>query len=129
MKEWINIKDRLPQHSQHVLVWENRFNVYSRCNDGLGDDGMGRVRIGDAIFRDRLNGTTPEEFIEKQNQEIRALNLERTKYSLLKEWESYDDYCRANGSSYRWEGHGPCSFKDVTHWMPLPNPPEGFVNE
>ncbi len=128
MKEWIDVKDKLPQHGQHVLVWENRFNVYSRCNGGLGDDGMGRTRMGDAVFGDRLNGTTQREFIEERNREIRAHNITRPSDWPLKEWESYDDYCRANGPSHRWQG-GPCSFKDVTHWMPLPNPPEGFVNE
>ena len=102
--EWISVEDRLPEHGQHVLVWDLRDNVYaSRGNKG--DDGEGRLRCGDAVF-----------FDEKIKWE--CWSNESQSY-----WNDFEDYISINGPRYRWSGHGPCSFRQVTHWMQLPQPP------
>ena len=105
---WISVDERLPDHGQHVLVWEDRFNVYAFPSGHVGDDGKGRVRMGDAIF---FSGEVSwnERSVEDKSS-----------------WKNKEDYKSMNAWD-EWSGHGPCSFSDVTHWMPLPEPPKGEV--
>jgi len=106
MSEWISVKDRLPNHGDHILVWDLRDNVYPFPSGHKGDDGEGRKRYGDAIFFDK-----------KVNWDGYS---EKTKSS----WDNFDDYISLNGPRYVWSGDGPCSYGSVTHWMPLPEPPK-----
>ena len=106
MSKWISIKDRLPEHGQHVLVWEDRFNVFPFPRGSGGDDGEGRVRMGDAVF---WSGQVGWDEMTAERQKL---------------WKNADDYRSMNGWD-EWSGQGPCSFGDVTHWMPLPPPPRG----
>jgi len=99
---WIGIKDRLPKHGQHILVWDIRDNVFPFPRGVGGDDGEGRRQMGDAVF---LCGDTMWQ--ERTNKH---------------DWKSADDFKSMNGW-HKWKGHGPCSFGCVTHWQPLPPPP------
>jgi len=100
MSKWISIDDRLPRHKQHVIVCNDRFNV----KNGEGDDEHGRVRMGDAFF---YSGDVMWD--EKGSEQS--------------SWESKEAYARINGW-HEWSGQGPCSFSEVTHWMPMPEMPE-----
>ena len=99
---WISVNDNLPRHGQHVLVCVDRFNVYPFPNGDKGDDGKGRARMGDAIYR---CGETM--WAEKDNKHL---------------WDSKEEYKSMN-SWDTWSGQGPCSFGSVTHWMPMPDMP------
>jgi len=103
MQEWISVKDNLPEHGQHVLVWDVRDNVFPFPGGVAGDDGNGRVQMGDAIFfcGDIMWNETPDKH----------------------RWKGADDFKSINGW-HEWEGQGPCSFDSVTHWQPLPDPPK-----
>jgi hypothetical protein len=103
---WISVEDRLPDHGDHVLVWDLSDNVYPFTRGNKGDDGEGRRRYGDVIFFDKKiswNGWSKE---SQSN------------------WNDFEDYISTNGPRYIWCGHGHCSFGQVTHWMPLPEPPK-----
>lgn len=102
--EWISVKDNLPEHGQHVLVWDERNNVYPFPRDHPGDDGEGRVKMGDAVF---WCGDT--------------MWLDRAPYHN----NSKEQYLSCPGSKWdQWEGQGPCDFDEVTHWMALPGRPK-----
>lgn len=103
---WISVEDRLPEHKQRVLCWEDRFNVFT-YGDQPGDDGEGRIRMGDATFVDSM-----VEFNEWPISERNHWN------------NDFNEYIEINGPRYGWEGQGPCSFNNVTHWQPLPAPPK-----
>ena len=104
--EWINVKDRKPEHGQHVLVWENRYNVFPFPRGNKGDDGEGRIRMGDAIYRSG-------DVAWSQRSDKHHWNNNKA------------DFIEANNRWDTWSGHGPCGFSDddVTHWIPLPFPP------
>ena len=103
MSEWIRVEDRLPEHGQHVLVWDGRNNSY--C--GIGDDEKGSIRMGDAVY---FSG----------NEAWESMSFE-----YKKAWNnSIDEYLECGNSWDKWHGQGPCSFDKVTHWMPLPKPPK-----
>ena len=102
--QWIDVNERLPEHDQHVLVWEDRFNVYPFQSGSKGDDGDGRVRMWDAIY---WSGQAEWDSMTKERQS---------------RWIDVDDY-RSMNQWDKWRWQGPCSFGDVTHWMPLPKPP------
>ena len=55
MSDWIDVKERLPEEGQHVLVWTDRMNVFAFPRGCPGDDGTGRVRMGDAIFTTEIS--------------------------------------------------------------------------
>ena len=127
---WTSCEEILPEHGQHVLVWDLRDNVFAfprKGNFSGGDNGKGNVSMGDAIFTDRFFPMSGEQFIEKENTRIRFGNKLRKGYK-IREWESVDQYIRENGR-FSWSGQGPCSFSEVTHWQPLPTPPTKELGE
>jgi len=107
MTNWISIEDQLPEHGQHVLVWEDRFNVYPFPRDHPGDDGEGRIRMGDAIYH-----SGQHEWDMKEDKS--PWNNSSEEYKSMNYWD-------------RWKGHGPCSFDNVTYWQPLPKPPTKYL--
>ena len=108
MKKWISVKEALPVHGQHVLVWDVRSNVYPFPRGIGGDDGEGRVQMGDAIY------WSGEVCWKEMGADYRQQH-----------WgDSKENYIECGNSWDRWEGHGPCSFSQVTHWMELPTEPD-----
>jgi len=105
--KWISVDEKLPEHGDHVLVWDLRDNVYPFPRGNKGDDGEGRSRYGDAIFFDK------------------KVKWDDYPNELKSHWNDFEDYISINGPRYVWSGHGPCSFGQVTHWQPLPEPPKG----
>jgi hypothetical protein len=97
-----------PEHGQHVLVWNDIYNIYPFPRGNLGDDNQGRYKMGDAIF---WSGDIIWEGMIKSRE--------------AKRWkESKEQYLSCGNDWHRWRGQGPCSFYYVTHWMALPSPPK-----
>lgn len=103
--QWIAVTDQKPKHGQHVLVWDIRDNVFPFPRGHAGDDGEGRVQMGDAIF---WSGDTM--WAERSREDRMRWDDDPAAFAACNGWD-------------RWDGHGPCSFNKVTHWMPLPPPP------
>ena len=98
-KTWISVDDRLPEDGQHVLVWNDRFNV----KVGNGDDDHGCVRMGDAFFRSG-----------------------QARWDSMRDgiaWGDDPEKFKEDNGWHRWIGQGPCSFGSVRFWMPMPESP------
>ena len=104
--KWIKVEDKLPVHGQHVLVFDLKDNVFPFPRGHKGDNGNGNISIGDAIFFDK------------------KCEWDEMDADYQSNWKNFNQYLSMNGPRERWSGHGPCSFDEVTHWMPLPDPPE-----
>jgi hypothetical protein len=96
MSEWIPTKSRnLPQDGDVVLIKTNCTNVRGRRNQLL--------QYHVATF-----------CLGRSTSEVESSGVIR-----------FADEHGNNLRPYRWSGDGPCAWfgQEVTHWMPLPEPP------
>lgn len=98
-----------PEHQQHVIVWEDRFNVKAVGAGHPGDDGKGRYRMGDAIF---WSGQV------EWDRHVAA--------GSASSWNNDPEVYKSMNRWNRWSGQGPCDFTNVVCWQPMPSAPNGF---
>lgn len=111
MNEWISVKDRLPDNEESVLILIGNSVEVAYIKKGIS---------------------------KKQRQEMKENPLKDTKeecfsplagYYKIKRSDLYKSYDESgnNRVPYKWFAQsGPCSWfgQEVTHWMPLPEPPK-----
>lgn len=97
---WIPVAERLPRDLQKVLVWAGGLQTE------IWDFHWERVRMFLAVFR-QGRGPNPEP-----------------------PWRSFDQWGNNHDRNYGWETNNLSLYgRDVTHWMPLPDKPEGWPEE
>ena len=98
MSEWISVEDRLPESGRNVLAtYTNRF-------------GKRRIIVGCRCDRWKHEAPCDDECASEYSEE-------EDEYFLLEGWYEQQDNLDYYASIYVHEG-------EVTHWMPLPEPPE-----
>ena len=120
--EWISVKDRLPDEGKYVVVRHNR---------GTWHDSTDQENVNCVVAK-LVIGLSQEER-EKMKAGLMPENTE-CGWCLSDGWTDtprYLVYKREdehfnNKKPYCWNTFGPNSFngQEITHWMPLPEPPK-----
>jgi len=99
-QEWISVTDQLPEHGRNVLA------TYRN------DCGMNRIIVG-YHFEQWKEESDPDgyECTDEYSEDLDGYYYQEGWYEQQDNWNDY-------ASIYVHEGK-------VTHWMPLPKPPEG----
>lgn len=103
MAEWISVKDKLPESGVHVLLC---------CEIHRYGGGLGKY-VCDGFHADantHLAGGFPDECACEYSEEDDEYYLLEGWYEVIKNWDDYNSVAIPDF---------------VTHWMPLPAPPEG----
>lgn len=98
MGEWIKCSERMPKTSGPVLAF-----YVNRCGKGR------RVRAKYVPFRQVEAGCETEEICTDYDEEKDIYYLSEGWYELIDNWDDYSSIVITEGN--------------VTHWMPLPEPP------
>lgn len=104
MSDWISVKDRLPEHNQNIL-----FVVYTPAWHDITDE------------------------LSPENRDFPAES--KTVFGIFQEyasnrywsWDDETGYGSTIKNEYCKEYTGEVSY--ITHWMPLPDPPEEIGGE
>ena len=107
--EWISVKDRLPEEKEYVMIWCGECQI-ARIEKGISKEQREAMKRGE---------------LDDPCESGWALS---TGYFTLKRSQAYKacDEQGNNSVPYCWYPNGgPMSWfgQNVTHWMPLPKPP------
>lgn len=110
-KGWVPVTERLPEEKEYVLIWCGECQV-ARIEKGITEEQR------EAMKRGKLDDPC-----------VTGWTLS-SGYFTLKRSQSYEA-CDQQGNNkvpYCWYANGPMQWfgQEVTHWMPLPQPPQGF---
>lgn len=96
--KWISVKDKLPESGQYVLVWAGNVHQKPMCRVAMFKKGISKGE------RERL----------KKSGDKRAIEFHQA------------DEDGNNKKPFCWLEFGPMKWfgQDVSHWMPLPEPPK-----
>ena len=109
--EWISVEERLPEEGKYVIVWVGSVQV-ARIEKGITEEERQKMK----------NGEVEDRIEYGWSQSTGFMPLKRS--NLYKACDVHGNnrvpYCwKANGGPMEWFG------QNVTHWMPLPEPPKG----
>ena len=109
--EWISVEERLPEEGKYVIVWVGSAQV-ARIEKGITEEDRQKMK----------NGEVEDRIEYGWSQSTGFMPLKRS--NLYKACDVHGNnrvpYCwKANGGPMEWFG------QNVTHWMPLPEPPKG----
>ena len=108
--QWISVNDRLPKAEERVLVCvENKYagKTYKNVVTGMHEDGTVYREDSDWMFNDF--------------DELRTYDEEKDDWIIPEGWWEYTLYNEEN-ENYIIDGN-------VTHWMPIPEPPQEEPHE
>lgn len=108
--EWISVEERLPEEGKYVIVWVGSAQV-ARIEKGITEEERQKMK----------NGEVEDRIEYGWSQSTGFMPLKRS--NLYKACDVHGNnrvpYCwKANGGPMEWFG------QNVTHWMPLPEPPK-----
>ena len=111
VQEWISVKDRLPEDGETVLIWSGGCHV-ATIEKGITEEERRKMKSGEMPDPEETGWTLS------------------TGYFTTKRSGTYTraDVFGNNKVPYCWNGvNSPMNWfgQDVTHWMPLPQPPKG----
>lgn len=107
---WVPVTERLPEEKEYVLIWCGECQV-ARIEKGITEEQREAMKRG-----------------ELDDPCVTGWTLS-SGYFTLKRSQSYEA-CDQQGNNkvpYCWYSNGPMQWfgQEVTHWMPLPQPPKG----
>ena len=108
---WISVKDRLPDDEESVLILMGNIVEVAYIKKGISEKQRQEMK------RNPLKDTKEECF---------SFTMGYYKINRSDSYKPYDEYGN-NRVPYKWFAQsGPCSWfgQEVTHWMPLPEPPK-----
>ena len=108
MSEWISVKDRLPESGVHVLLC---CEMHRRGGEIAGK------YVCDGYYAEAnkiIAGGFPDECDCEYSEEDDEYYLREGWYEVIKNWDNYNSVTVGDF---------------VTHWMPLPEPPEALIKE
>jgi hypothetical protein len=110
MTDWIPVTEKLPENLQPVLAtykWISPSTKKSKIDVWIGIYLWRGAKLADDWF----DSDCDDSFVDDQSEEIDG------QYYVKPGWWRLEDDCYASNMYCRCDG--------VTHWMPLPKPPEG----
>ena len=107
---WISVEERLPEEGKYVIVWVGSVQV-ARIEKGITEEERQKMK----------NGEVEDRIEYGWSQSTGCIPLKRS--NLYKACDVHGNnrvpYCwKANGGPMEWFG------QNVTHWMPMPEPPK-----
>lgn len=112
--EWISVKERLPEVEKRVLVSISRHSQYT---------GKDYVLVTCAIYEDGKVNTEDSCWMCEWGDYDKETD---TTY-VPKGWYEYHEYGNIEEDGVALIGSDPYLVEEVTHWMPLPEPPKAAV--
>lgn len=110
-RRWIPVTERLPEENEYVLIWCGECQI-ARIEKGISEEQRKAMK----------NGEINDPVESGWNMSDGYFRLKRSdSYKACDEgWNNKVPYCwRVNGGMMTLFG------QNVTHWMPLPEPPKG----
>jgi hypothetical protein len=109
-QEWISVEERLPEENEYVLIWVGNVQV-ARIEKGITE--QDRQKMVNGEIEDRI------EYGWSLSTGLMPLKRSRLYKGCDVQGNNRVPYCwKANGGPMEWFG------QNVTHWMPLPEPPK-----
>jgi len=107
--EWIRVEDRLPAENEYVMIWCGQCQI-ARIEKGISEEQRKAMKRGELDDPCETGWTLSSGYFTlKRSQSYKACD---------EQGNNRVPYCwYANGGPMQWFG------QDVTHWMPLPEPP------
>ena len=110
VQEWILVKDKLPEENEYVMIWCGECQI-ARIEKGISEEQRNAMKRGDLDDPCEIGWTSSSGYFTLKRSES---------YSACDEgWNNYVPYCwYVNGGMMKLFG------QNVTHWMPMPEPPK-----
>ena len=109
-QEWISVKDRLPEENEYVMIWDGELEI-SKIEKGISEKERELMKNGEINDPVEIGWNMSDGYFKlKRSESYRACD---------EGWNNSVPYCwYVNGGMTKLFG------QNVTHWMPLPEPPK-----
>lgn len=110
--DWINVEDRLPEENKYVLILNGSKIEVARIEKGISKEERDKMKCGELPERKERCVLVSGEVLTVNRSDL---------FKGCDEWTN-------NLVPYKWYAQsGPMQWQgqDVSHWMPLPEPPKG----
>lgn len=110
--KWIPVTVRLPEENQYVLIWCRGECQVARIEKGISEEERTAMRRGELPDPGVMGWTLSDGWKSSPRSGCYLPGDVHGNNKVPYSW-------KANGGPMEWFG------QDVTHWMPLPEPPKG----
>ena len=111
VQEWISVEERLPEENEYVMIWSGEWQI-AKIEKGISKKERELMKNGEI--------NDPVEIGWNASGGYRQLRRSELYMACDEGWNNNVPYCwYVNGGMSKLFG------QNVTHWMPLPEPPKG----
>ena len=109
-RRWIPVTERLPEENEYVMIWCGECQI-AKIEKGISEEQRNAMKRGELDDPREICWTSSSGYFQlKRSESYRACD---------EGWNNKVPYCwRVNGGMMTLFG------QNVTHWMPLPEPPK-----